>query len=142
MHIRVAMSGHTQPPSSNSERSSDDASPTSPNSVLGKMILPRLSGSFYEPSLLPKRTAHACERCRALKAKCTGGQRCEKCVIDKADCRYGDGKRERNKKYMPPSSPFSPFFLYSKLISIKRDGLPSRKDKFVGRSERTAPCYN
>lgn len=93
------MSGRPQPDSSQSGRSSDDAS--SPRSMLGKMILPRLNGAFYEASALPKRTPHACERCRALKAKCTGGIRCEKCVFDKAECRYGDGKRERNKRYTP-----------------------------------------
>ena len=69
------------------------------------MILPRLDAPLYEVSAMPKRTAHACERCRALKAKCTGGLRCEKCVLDKAECKYGDGKRERNKKYeTSPSS--------------------------------------
>jgi Fungal Zn(2)-Cys(6) binuclear cluster domain len=67
--------------------------------MLGKMILPRLEGPLHDVGgATPKRTAHACERCRALKAKCTGGSKCDKCVIDKADCRYGDGKRERNKK--------------------------------------------
>lgn len=62
------------------------------------MILPRLKGAFHETSSVPKRTPHACERCRALKAKCTGGARCEKCVLDKAECKYGDGKRKRNNK--------------------------------------------
>jgi hypothetical protein len=95
------MSDRKKPDSSQSGRSSDDASSSSPRSMLGKLILPRLNGTFYESSALPKRTSHACERCRALKAKCTGGIRCEKCVFDKAECRYGDGKRERNKKYTP-----------------------------------------
>ena len=90
------MFGRMQPDSSQSGRSSDNAS--SPRPVLGKMILPRLDGASYETSSVPKRTPHACERCRALKAKCTGGARCEKCVLDKAECKYGDGKRERNKK--------------------------------------------
>jgi hypothetical protein len=75
---------------------------SSPQQILGKMILPRLEDTINEAPPLPKRIAHACERCRALKAKCTGGQICEKCVIDKAVCRYGDGKRERNKKYGAP----------------------------------------
>ncbi|KAF7511201.1 hypothetical protein GJ744_005098 [Endocarpon pusillum] len=92
------MSGRMQSDRSQSGRSSENTS--SPRPVLGKMILPRLDGASYETSSVPKRTGHACERCRALKAKCTGGARCEKCVLDKAECKYGDGKRERNKKEM------------------------------------------
>lgn len=95
----TAMYGRRQTASSHSERSSDETSSSrSARSVQGKMILPRLEEPFHETIPLPKRTAHACERCRALKAKCTAGERCEKCIFDKADCRYGDGKRERNKK--------------------------------------------
>lgn len=92
------MSTTTQPDSSLSGPSSDDAS--SPRSFPGKVILPRLDGPLLGFSPASKRTAHACERCRALKAKCTGGARCEKCRVDKAECSYGDGKRERNKKEM------------------------------------------
>lgn len=66
--------------------------------VAAQMIVPRLNGLRYETNRTPKRTAHACERCRLLKAKCSGGLRCEKCTADKAECIYGDGKRERNKK--------------------------------------------
>ncbi|KAK5188956.1 hypothetical protein LTR92_011048 [Exophiala xenobiotica] len=44
------------------------------------------------------RTSHACSRCRVMRTKCSGGDRCLKCVKDDATCVYGDRKRERNKK--------------------------------------------
>ncbi|KIW11023.1 hypothetical protein PV08_10322 [Exophiala spinifera] len=44
------------------------------------------------------RTSHACDRCRVMRTKCSGGDRCTKCVKDNAGCVYGDRKRERNKK--------------------------------------------
>lgn len=44
------------------------------------------------------RTSHACDRCRAMRAKCSGDVRCEKCVKDDTVCIYGDRKREKNKK--------------------------------------------
>ncbi|KAL2410635.1 hypothetical protein ABEF95_001037 [Exophiala dermatitidis] len=47
------------------------------------------------------RTSHACNRCRAMRTKCSGGARCSKCVKDGAVCVYGDRKRERNKKSGP-----------------------------------------
>lgn len=111
--------------------SSDDAS--SPRSVLGKMILPRLDTPIYDFSAIPKRTPHACERCRALKAKCTGGTRCEKCVLDKAECKYGDGKRERNKKYE------SILFILTWLLRPQKgDGLSVAKEHVSDHSKCTA----
>ncbi|EXJ94592.1 hypothetical protein A1O1_02988 [Capronia coronata CBS 617.96] len=44
------------------------------------------------------RTSHACDRCRLMRTKCSGGDRCVKCTKDNAACFYGDRKRERNKK--------------------------------------------
>ncbi|KAK7894621.1 hypothetical protein LTR67_006383 [Exophiala xenobiotica] len=44
------------------------------------------------------RTSHACNRCRVMRTKCSGGDRCTKCVKNNATCVYGDRKRERNKK--------------------------------------------
>ena len=54
------------------------------------------------------RTSHACDRCRVMRTKCSGGDRCTKCLKDNAICIYGDRKRERNKKCpsqsrLPPS---------------------------------------
>lgn len=48
------------------------------------------------------RTTHACDRCRIMRTKCSGGERCTKCIKDNATCLYGDRKRERNKKYAVP----------------------------------------
>ena len=44
------------------------------------------------------RASHACDRCREWHAKCSGGDRCTKCIKDDAQCRYSDRKRERDKK--------------------------------------------
>jgi hypothetical protein len=33
-----------------------------------------------------------------MRSKCSGGDRCVKCVKDDATCSYGDRKREKNKK--------------------------------------------
>ena len=33
-----------------------------------------------------------------MRTKCSGGERCSKCIKDDAVCIYGDRKRERNKK--------------------------------------------
>ncbi|KAI1625564.1 hypothetical protein EDD37DRAFT_309214 [Exophiala viscosa] len=50
-----------------------------------------------------ERTTHACDRCRIMRTKCSGGDRCTKCVKDNAPCLYGDRKRERNKKDLAQS---------------------------------------
>ncbi|OAP58456.1 hypothetical protein AYL99_07546 [Fonsecaea erecta] len=49
------------------------------------------------------RTSHACDRCRLMRTKCSGGDRCSKCIKDGAACVYGDRKRERNKKDLAES---------------------------------------
>ncbi|KAI1629415.1 fungal-specific transcription factor domain-containing protein [Exophiala viscosa] len=49
------------------------------------------------------RIVHACDRCRVMRTKCSGGDRCTKCVKDHATCIYGDRKRERNKKELVKS---------------------------------------
>ncbi|KIW28114.1 hypothetical protein, variant [Cladophialophora immunda] len=49
------------------------------------------------------RTSHACDRCRLMRTKCSGGDRCSKCLKDGAACVYGDRKRERNKKDLAES---------------------------------------
>ncbi len=69
---------------------------------LGKMLLPRLhqrneSGEKNKPAG-KERTSHACDKCRKAKAKCSGGQPCEKCKSEGRECVYGDGKRDRVKK--------------------------------------------
>ncbi|KAF7846547.1 hypothetical protein BT93_L4176 [Corymbia citriodora subsp. variegata] len=48
------------------------------------------------------RTSHACDRCRLLRAKCTGERACTRCANDRVVCVYSDRKRERNKKYVTP----------------------------------------
>jgi len=50
------------------------------------------------------RTSHACDRCRELRIKCSGGTRCTKCTKDDAICLYSDRKRERNKKDLARSA--------------------------------------
>ncbi|KAK4940189.1 hypothetical protein LTR10_019617 [Elasticomyces elasticus] len=50
-----------------------------------------------------ERTTHACDRCRIMRTKCSGGNRCTKCIKDNATCVYGDRKRERNKKDLAQS---------------------------------------
>lgn len=47
------------------------------------------------------RTSHACDRCRRLRIKCSGGVHCEKCTRDDACCTYSDRKREHAKRYRP-----------------------------------------
>ncbi|KAI9735695.1 MAG: hypothetical protein M1818_006303 [Claussenomyces sp. TS43310] len=68
----------------------------------GKMLLPPLqsrasvAGSFKGPD--KNRTAHACEKCRKAKAKCSGGHPCDKCKNEGKECVYGDGKRDLERK--------------------------------------------
>jgi len=40
-----------------------------------------------------------------MRTKCSGGNRCTKCIKDNATCIYGDRKRERNKKYAVRKTP-------------------------------------
>ncbi|KAJ4509196.1 hypothetical protein HRR78_006098 [Exophiala dermatitidis] len=54
--------------------------------------------SYDNVSDVKLRTSHACDRCRIMRTKCSGGERCSKCIKDGATCVYGDRKRERNKK--------------------------------------------
>jgi len=44
------------------------------------------------------RVAHACDRCRRMRTKCSGGLRCAKCEIDGVECVYSDRKREKARK--------------------------------------------
>jgi len=73
--------------------------------LLPSTVLP--SGTPEQPSSSARtdnitnplsRTSHACDRCRHMRTKCTGDERCSKCVMDNTICTYGDRKRERNKK--------------------------------------------
>ena len=68
----------------------------------GKMLLPPLPKSradYAASSRTEKnRTIHACDKCRKAKAKCCGGQPCEKCRTKDKECIYGDGKRDRERK--------------------------------------------
>jgi hypothetical protein len=45
-----------------------------------------------------KNNPHACNRCRLVRTKCSGGSPCDKCSKDGAICILGEGKRERNRK--------------------------------------------
>ncbi|KIX00909.1 uncharacterized protein Z518_09974 [Rhinocladiella mackenziei CBS 650.93] len=49
------------------------------------------------------RVSHACDRCRLMRTRCSGGERCSKCIKDDAVCVYGDRKRERNQKDLAES---------------------------------------
>lgn len=52
-----------------------------------------------DPQQPRHRASHACDRCRAMRSKCSGGVRCTKCAQHDAACVYSDRKREHNKKY-------------------------------------------
>lgn len=68
----------------------------------GKMLLPPLPKSRAEYAASSRteknRTSHACDKCRKAKAKCSGGQPCEKCRTEGKECIYGDGKRDKERK--------------------------------------------
>ncbi len=68
----------------------------------GKLLLPPLPKSRAEYTASSRteknRTSHACNNCRKAKAKCSGGQPCEKCRTEDKECIYGDGKRDKEKK--------------------------------------------
>src|SRR5436189_1701922 len=69
--------------------------------VKDKVLLPRPAQGWPQPLSPPKRTLHACDRCRAMKIKCSGGDRCKKCIADDQVCVYGDRTRERYRKLAP-----------------------------------------
>jgi hypothetical protein len=86
-----------------SRKSSYVLSPSEAGSKMppsGKLLLPRLQrrDSVVSGKVEKQRTAHACERCRKTKAKCSGGQPCEKCKAEDRECIYGHGKREKEKR--------------------------------------------
>jgi len=47
-----------------------------------------------------ERTSHACDNCRKAKAGCTGEQPCQRCQNAHVPCIYGDGKRDKDKKWV------------------------------------------
>lgn len=68
----------------------------------GKMLLMPLPRRIATTSRISERnrTTHACDLCRKAKAKCTGGQPCQKCNNEGKECIYGDGKRDKERKYV------------------------------------------
>jgi hypothetical protein len=60
---------------------------------------PQPNRPYEPPSTSKARISHACDRCRVMRTKCSGGDRCSKCVKDQTACVYSDRRRERNKKY-------------------------------------------
>jgi hypothetical protein len=84
-------------------RSTIPIAPGSTEQTQGRRLEMFGSSGTYRPIELPARvrTSHACDRCRELRAKCSGGTRCAKCTKDDATCLYSDRKRERNKKCVP-----------------------------------------
>ncbi len=70
----------------------------------GKMLLPPLPRPYKAYSSTSKaeknRTSHACDKCRKAKAKCSGSQPCDKCRSEGKECVYGDGKRDKERKYV------------------------------------------
>jgi hypothetical protein len=68
----------------------------------GKLLLPPLPRSQGAKEVKNRkdkhRTAHACEKCRKAKAKCSGGVPCAKCRNEGKICVYGDGKRDKERK--------------------------------------------
>lgn len=59
----------------------------------------RRSGGTQSGVTPKARVSRACDRCRELRARCSGGIRCAKCTRDDATCRYSDNKREQKQKY-------------------------------------------
>lgn len=124
-HVRGPKEGRKRPNSLGADDQQHDGNPnppSQPNSVggftphkhrqsstamamagpSGKMLLPRL---LQPKSTTPdkkvsgkERTSHACDKCRKAKAKCSGGQPCEKCKMEGRECIYGDGKRDKTRK--------------------------------------------
>ncbi len=72
----------------------------------GKMLLPPLHPprTLSTPSkgVIVNQTRHACDLCRKSKAKCSGGQPCERCRTYGNQCMYVDGKRDKEKKQVCP----------------------------------------
>jgi hypothetical protein len=67
----------------------------------GKVAIPALRTPLTDSSksLKKGRTAHACDTCRKAKAGCSGTRPCLRCKATRAECVYGDGKRDRERKY-------------------------------------------
>src|SRR6266516_1218904 len=87
-----------QPDERKRRASKQTAAPPQQQDVKDKVLLPRPVQGWPQPLSPPKRTLHACDRCRAMKIKCFGGDRCKKCIADNQVCVYGDRTRERYKK--------------------------------------------
>ena len=73
------------------------------NAPLGKVPIPQLKQSRKHESASTAfkrgRTAHACDKCRKSKSGCTGELPCLKCRNAGFHCVYGDGKRDKDRKY-------------------------------------------
>lgn len=73
------------------------------NAPLGKVAIPALKQSRRNETASTAfkrgRTAHACDNCRKSKAGCTGELPCLKCRNAGIHCVYGDGKRDKDRKY-------------------------------------------
>src|SRR6266496_2660379 len=78
-------------------------SPSTGQPPPGKVAIPALkthnSGDSSSKGYKKGRTPHACDNCRKAKAGCSGGQPCSRCRNAKVDCVYGDGKRDKERKY-------------------------------------------
>jgi hypothetical protein len=74
-----------------------------PQVPLGKVAIPALKQPRRTESVSPAfkrgRTAHACDNCRKSKSGCTGELPCLKCRNAGVSCVYGDGKRDKDRKY-------------------------------------------
>jgi hypothetical protein len=69
-----------------------------------KVAIPtlRATGTLEAPRPFKKcRTPHACDRCRKAKSGCSGEQPCSRCRAAQIACIYGDGKRDKERKYSP-----------------------------------------
>ena len=53
--------------------------------------------SSAPPQMPSHRARHACDRCRVMRSKCSGGIRCTLCETSDAICVYSDRKREQEK---------------------------------------------
>lgn len=96
---------HQQPGMANPSRSAVQPPRGVPNLVPpGKVAIPALKQPRrIDPvSTTSKkgRTAHACDNCRKSKSGCTGEiPSCLKCKNAGVSCVYGDGKRDKDRKY-------------------------------------------
>lgn len=87
--------------------------------------IPNCVDSYY-----PKRNQRACDRCRLRKAKCTGGDVCEKCRRDGVICTTNRSPKNEQK---PPSA------TYVQMVESQRDLLIQTLQKLSKSQDNSKP---